>query len=378
MTLIYQTTEEDLEKWFKFSINYWLEPKKGKVGRTSGQPRGLGDIIDNFMMKIIETGVAKIIEKNYSENKEFITDDVIKSDSKISDDPDILEIVENKTKRKPKVFIEIKYHGANSQWIGPRTKQIEAFKKGSSKLNIPENEIYIIGADIINDSSKIEDKGKKESLLGIYLKKKTSLEHFTKFYETLPKIKISYALRLQDLNEYGTQVKKGDLFLSTNIFEEKKRKDFYDKEDKLKKNFKTFEYPHWDKKNGNIILCLNKSLEKKIGEKKTKIPLKDNPIEKYGNFKIIGENIEFIIKENELSDRCFIDCKEDINLSNNFFGQYNLKAGSIYSFELNTLGRNPTINNENLFSSENNLKRLQANSKIDSIETILKEIGNNA
>ena len=32
MTLTYQTKKEDLEKWFKFSIEYWLNPKKGKTG----------------------------------------------------------------------------------------------------------------------------------------------------------------------------------------------------------------------------------------------------------------------------------------------------------------------------------------------------------
>jgi hypothetical protein len=168
MTLTYQTKKEDLEKWFKFSIEYWLNPKKGKTGRTSGQPRGLGDVLDSFMMKIIETGIAKIIEENYSENKEFITDDAIKPNNVIRDDPDIFKIKENDNERDPKVFIEIKYHSANAHWIGPRTKQIEAFETGSSRLNINDDKIYIIGADIINDSTIPADKGKKDSLLGIF------------------------------------------------------------------------------------------------------------------------------------------------------------------------------------------------------------------
>ena len=105
------------------------------------------------MMKIIETGIAKIIEENYSENKEFITDDAIKPNNVIRDDPDIFKIKENDNERDPKVFIEIKYHSANAHWIGPRTKQIEAFETGSSRLNINDDKIYITGCKIINDST---------------------------------------------------------------------------------------------------------------------------------------------------------------------------------------------------------------------------------
>tara|TARA_B110000483_G_C18116209_1_gene511746 strand:- start:86 stop:1216 length:1131 start_codon:yes stop_codon:yes gene_type:complete len=376
MTLTYQTKKEDLEKWFKFSIEYWLNPKKGKTGRTSGQPRGLGDVLDSFMMKIIETGIAKIIEENYSENKEFITDDAIKPNNVIRDDPDIFKIKENDNERDPKVFIEIKYHSANAHWIGPRTKQIEAFETGSSRLNINDDKIYIIGADIINDSTIPADKGKKDSLLGIFLKSFTDIDYFNEFYETLPKIQIRYALRLRDLKNKGTIVGKGDYFLSTAIFEENKFENFY-KDESLKEKYKIIEYPHWDKVNNEITLCLQSEAEK-TENGKIKIPLKNNPIENYGKFKIIGENVDFIIKENDLSDRYFILCKEDIKLSNEFFGEYNLKNNSIYSFQLNSMGRDPTIKNENLFISENYLKKLQKNDEIDSIENVLKEIGENA
>jgi len=368
MTLTYQTKKEDLEKWFKFSIEYWLNPKKGKTGRTSGQPRGLGDVLDSFMMKIIETGIAKIIEENYSENKEFITDDAIKPNNVIRDDPDIFKIKENDNERDPKVFIEIKYHSANAHWIGPRTKQIEAFETGSSRLNINDDKIYIIGADIINDSTIPADKGKKDSLLGIFLKSFTDIDYFNEFYETLPKIQIRYALRLRDLKNKGTIVGKGDYFLSTAIFEENKFENFY-KDESLKEKYKIIEYPHWDKANNEITLCLQSEAEK-TENGKIKIPLKNNPIENYGKFKIIGENVDFIIKENDLSDRYFILCKEDIKLSNEFFGEYNLKNNSIYSFQLNSMGRDPTIKNENLFISENYLKKLQKNDEIDSIENV--------
>ena len=154
-------------------------------------------------------------------------------------------------------------------------------------------------------------------LLGIFLKSFTDIDYFNEFYETLPKIQIRYALRLRDLKNKGTIVGKGDYFLSTAIFEENKFEK-YNNCESLKEKYKIIEYPHWDKANNEITLCLQSEAEK-TENGKIKIPLKNNPIENYGKFKIIGENVDFIIKENDLSDRYFILCKEDIKLSNEFF-----------------------------------------------------------
>ena len=46
-------------------------------------------------------------------------------------------------------------------------------------------------------------------------------------------------------------------------------------------------------------------------------------------------------------------------------------------FELKTVGRNPEINNINIFISENYLKELQTNNEIDSVQTVIKEIAEN-
>ena len=55
-----------------------------------------------------------------------------------------------------------------------------------------------------------------------------------------------------------------------------------------KEKYKIIEYPHWDKANNEITLCLQSEAEK-TENGKIKIPLKNNPIENYGKFKIIGE-----------------------------------------------------------------------------------------
>ena len=108
-----------------------------------------------------------------------------------------------------------------SDWIGPRIKQKESFEKGATKRKIKEENIYIIGADFNNDSS-IKDNDKKESLLGIFLKKHTKSDLFKDFYDTMPKIIIKYAIRLKDLEKYGTFFSKGENFFNSSVFEIKK------------------------------------------------------------------------------------------------------------------------------------------------------------
>ena len=112
-----------------------------------------------------------------------------------------------------------------------------------------------------------------------FLKSFTDLDYFNEFYETLPKIQIRYAIRLKDLKNKGTTVGKGDYFLSTSIFEENKFENFY-KNGNLKEKYKIVEYPHWDKENNEIILCLQSEPEK-TQNGKIKIPLKNNLIKNY-------------------------------------------------------------------------------------------------
>ena len=120
----YQTTKEDLEKWFKFGISYWLDTKKSVSGRTSGQPRGLGDILDSFLLQIIETGVGKILQNNFDNSKEFISDDEIKPDAAIKYDPDIIKIKEKDEQRKTKSFYrgKISWQKICLDWAKNKTK----------------------------------------------------------------------------------------------------------------------------------------------------------------------------------------------------------------------------------------------------------------
>ncbi len=370
----YQTKIEDLEKWFKFSINYWLEPSKGTTGRTSGQPRGLGDVMDSFSMKILEDGVARILENRFSNNKKFITDDIIKPDNDIKEDPDIMWIEDNNSKKRdPKAFIEVKYHSLKSDWIGPRIKQKESFEKGATKRKIKEENIYIIGADFNNDSS-IKDNDKKESLLGIFLKKHTKSDLFKDFYDTMPKIIIKYAIRLKDLEKYGTFFSKGENFFNSSVFEIKK---IHNKDGNLSRGHKIIEYPHLDKSKNVVVLCYQKEGNLNSKGIRKKINLFDSPEKKFGEFNILNKgSFDIIKKENEKTDRCFIYCYDDITLENKVFGKHILSKEKAYSFQLITKGRDPILKSDNIFISENYLKVLQNNKIIDSNETILREIAN--
>ena len=82
-----------------------MDDKKTSSNRTTGQYRGLGSIIDSFIIgKLIEIGVAKIIDE-FSEDKEIGLDFDIHSLTKENlSDPDITKIKENGAERKPKIF----------------------------------------------------------------------------------------------------------------------------------------------------------------------------------------------------------------------------------------------------------------------------------
>ena len=61
--MIYHITEDDIKQCIDFSTKYFLDPNKPRAGRTTGTYRGLGTMIDNWLVgKLIEIGVKKIIE----------------------------------------------------------------------------------------------------------------------------------------------------------------------------------------------------------------------------------------------------------------------------------------------------------------------------
>ena len=101
-------TSTMFEKAFNFAIDYFSNPDKVVKDRTGTKQRGLGQILDDQMIgKIVEYGVCKIIELNHKKKKQLIPDNEVKSDFEYGQ-PDVIQIIENKNKRLPKIFLEMK------------------------------------------------------------------------------------------------------------------------------------------------------------------------------------------------------------------------------------------------------------------------------
>lgn len=66
----YELTLEDFKRVFGFGTDYYIEPTKNTTGRTTGEPRGLGAILDSFTLgKLTEIGVEKILTENNNTKK---------------------------------------------------------------------------------------------------------------------------------------------------------------------------------------------------------------------------------------------------------------------------------------------------------------------
>jgi len=115
---IYRPTRKTLNELFNFSVKYFLDPQKRLEGRTSGEPRGLGSIIDSFMHgKLMEYALKSLIEKC---NPSFRIGIDISTEGRTQQnhsDPDIIEVKENGIKRVPYIHIEVKATSDNHRWI---------------------------------------------------------------------------------------------------------------------------------------------------------------------------------------------------------------------------------------------------------------------
>ncbi len=341
---------EDFKRVFEFGANYYLDPSKKTSGRTTGEPRGLGAILDNFTLgKLTEIGVEKLL-KEYCPNKDYILDFDIKQTSKVKDEPDIISIKENGVDRIPNIFIEIKNTSKNDRWIGPTEEQYNTMKRSAEN-----KEIYIICASI---KSNIQNKNSRTTdLAGMFLKEIENKEKsiiFQEFADLNAECKIEFIISSKDLDKYSFPFEKGMNMYETHLFEEKKRTSVYSKKG-LKKNItKTTEFINY---NNKIELRISKN---RIAERKQ---LSDFAI--CGSFKIYYTN----------KKATYIECLSDVTLENNIFGKFSLKKNHFYSFVLpilyEGLGRN------NLLISKRRIYQLIEDNKIKKPEIIMKKISKN-
>jgi hypothetical protein len=343
--------KKDFERVFKFGVEYFLDPKKATGGRTTFEPRGCGAILDAFSLgKLTEIGVEKHLIK-LNNKKEYKLDFFIKKTSEVTEDPDIVKVKENgsKKERDPKLFIEIKHTSKNDHWIGLTLDQFTTMQR-----NFNPEKIFMIYASI--DSDEINENSKTKNLTGMFLKsiengKNGMFKDFADLNKT--KCKVEFIISGTKLKELGFKFQKGMLFYDTDPFTEKSSK--YKKDGQLGwgysgKLFKDHE--------GEIELKRNDNLEHKDPEEISKVKVK-------GSFNLLSKKKQKIIQ-----------CLTDVIVTNNMFGEFNLAKGKFYDFNLKTKGRNPVLQRDNIFIAKGRMLELIKSRKLEQPNFLLKKIAN--
>ena len=111
----YKLTLKDFKRAFEFGTGYYIDPSKNTAGRTTGEPRGLGAILDAFTLgKLTEMSIEKIF-REFNNKKNYILDFDIKTNYQVRDEPDIVRIGDKGNEREPNIFIEIKNTSENDR-----------------------------------------------------------------------------------------------------------------------------------------------------------------------------------------------------------------------------------------------------------------------
>lgn len=341
----YKITKKDFDTAFDFALRYHLDPKKSQASRTSGASRGLGGVLDSFILgKLVELGVSNVL-KSFNPKKDFILDFDIKQNNEVLNEPDIVKVIENGKERKPKCFLEIKNISKDDRWIGLTLEQFETIKKSSD----PEN-IFIIGAYIENSN---QGNFKQKDLLGIYLKDTFKSKIFKDFTDINNiEIVIEYAISGKELAEHGLEFQKGFFMYETEIFEVAGKQTASNIiKEKLKK----------------IGTFSNGVLERYVMDSKFPDP------EFIGEINFKGK-VDVYEKLNQKSSRRFIHCLTDVVISNKTLGTFNLEKGKIYLFNLHTVGRNPALNRNNIWIAKRSIPFLQSKKLITETEKNLAHI----
>ncbi|EPA06189.1 hypothetical protein BG20_I0819 [Candidatus Nitrosarchaeum limnium BG20] len=317
-------------------MKYYQNPDKVTRGRTSSQNRGLGAIIDaNIVGKVIELGVNEIL-KQHEKLKEFSPDMEIRSVFEYGQ-PDVVEIVENGVKRKPKCFVEVKNSPKNFEWVGLYTTQFEDMKKF---VGNDEENIYIIYASLRSKEGTIlekseEDEGANENkrendLLGIFLKSKKSLGDLFNFFEDASNfsVNIDYVITGKELADNGKVFPSGEPWPSPEIFQEGTKP--YDASGNVKKNFKRLSLNVKDGKCDLPTNGINNSVP---------FPHQFGTLECHGDFQAYEETknswrkVDGVKTKTELKT-IFIDCKSDVVVKNKWLGEYHLEGKKVHRIKV--------------------------------------------
>lgn len=343
----YQLAFEDFKRVFNFATSYYIDPSKITTGRTSGEPRGLGAIIDSFALgKLTEIGVEKILTI-FNSNKKYFLDFEIKNNQKVKNEPDINLIEDNNIIREPSIFIEIKNTSENDRWIGLTEEQFNTIKRASGK-----RKIFLIYASI--KSEKIDNNYKTVDLAGMFLKKiedtnKSTI--FQNFANLNAECKIEFILSSQDLENFGYPFERGMNMYDTVLFKQKNSKSFYSKNGLRKDILDIKQY-----------LNFSDFIELKLKNQSV-----DNS--DISDFKIVG-SFKLIHKKSST----YIQCLSDVEIENKIFGKFKLHKDNFYDFNLVTVGRDPKLKRNNIFISKTRIYKLIEDGFIQNPGNIIRQI----
>ena len=348
----YKLTLKDFKRVFEFGTNYYIDPAKNTTGRTTGEPRGLGAVLDAFNLgKLTEIGVEKILTE-HNKSKNYILDFDIKSNAQVKDDPDIIQIIENNQNREPNIFIEIKNTSENDRWIGLTEEQFNTIKRSAG-----DRKVYMIYASI--HSETIDNNPKTTDLTGMFLKEIENQDKskiFQKFANLNAKCKIEFIISSDDLEKFSFPFEVGMNMYETRLFEEKKYNSVYNKAGIKRKDVVSIE------KFQNFNSYKELEIKKDYYAEKEDI----------SKFKIKG-SFNLIYKKSKTT----IECLSDVQIENNIFGKFILQEGKFYNFNLATIGRDPKLKRNNLFIAKNRIYQLISDGKIEKPQEIIGEIADN-
>lgn len=344
----YSFNKQDFDRAFQFGVDYYLDPSKAPSGRTTGEPRGLGAVLDAFMRgKLVEIGFQNML-KDANGGKTYELNFNIMSTSKVKDEPDINGIIENGIQRAPKLFIEIKGISNGDRWLGLTEEQLATIKKSSKGKLIIIPYVSLTSTGTGRANPKISD------ILGMYLKEISGSSNLSNFLGLNLSANLEFIISADELEKYGTVFPAGDMFYETDIF---LPQTIWKRGGMLKAGIiKSNSYQSY---NGNICVPLMSGREDK----------------RVGQFDVAG-SFDLYLKQNKKSSRHFIYCLSDTTISNNIFGTFEMKMGKCYDFNMITVGRDPKLKRNNLFISVNRVKELLRDGMISQPQSVLQYVAN--
>jgi len=293
----------DFESAFGFGTAIHLSPAhKNKADRTTGSPRSLGAILDNYSHgKLVEIGVGKLLKLEMPKIS-FSLDLGIHPPN---NDPDIIAVQENGLSRDPYLYLEVKRISSNDRWLGLKEEQFQSIERAKGN-----RDAFIIFASI-TQSEEYETKVKND-LTGIFLKeiedtRKTSV--FQEYAKLDAEITLEYIISTTNLKQHGVIFEKGMDMYESMLFREKKITNIINSDGSIRKGYDKENYHDFV---GNLEL----SVKRIIG---TLTPLYNFSLE--GNFEIFKKG----------GIRKYIRCLSAVTAHNPTFGKFDLNEGKVYT-----------------------------------------------